>query len=66
MPSRIAEILRVTKLQTIFDVHESESGAVAAFYHDAKTNPVPDRLATDILCVAPSLDVIAYLRELQY
>ena len=63
VPSRIAEILRVTKLQTIFDTHESESGAVAAFYRDAKTNPVPDRLATDILCVAPSLDVIAYLRE---
>ena len=63
VPSRIAEILRVTKLQTIFDTHESESDAVAAFYRDAKTNPVPDRLATDILCVAPSLDVIAYLRE---
>lgn len=63
VPARIAEILRVTKLNTIFDTHESESSAVAAFYRDAKTNPVPDRLATDILCVAPSLDVIAYLRE---
>jgi anti-sigma B factor antagonist len=63
MPARIAEILRVTRLDTVFDTHESEGGAVAAFYRDAKINPAPDRLSNDILCVAPSLDVIAYLRE---
>ena len=63
LPPRIAEILRVTKLDTVFDVHHSEADAVAAFYHAARTSQLPDRLATDILCVAPSVDVIAYLRE---
>ena len=62
LPPRIAEILRVTKLETVFDVHRSETDALAAFYRDARTTQAPDRLATDILCVAPSVDVIAYLR----
>ena len=63
LPPRIAEILRVTRLVTIFDTHGSEAEAITAFYRDAKTAATPDRLATDILCVSPSLDVIAYLRE---
>jgi anti-sigma B factor antagonist len=64
LPPRIAEILRVTRLQSIFDTHASESDAVAAFYRDGRSAASsPDRLATDILCVASSLDVIAYLRE---
>lgn len=64
LPPRIAEILRVTRLQSVFDTHASDAEAVAAFYRDAESAASsPDRLATDILCVAPSLDVIAYLRE---
>jgi anti-sigma B factor antagonist len=63
VPPRIAEVLRVTKLQTVFESHPSESEAVAAFYSRAKEVKTPERLATDILCVAPSLDLIAYLRE---
>jgi anti-anti-sigma factor len=63
LPARTAEILRVTKLHTVFDTHPSQADAVAAFYRDAKTPASSERLATDILCVAPSVDVIAYLRE---
>jgi anti-sigma B factor antagonist len=63
VPPRIVEMLRVTKLQTVFESHPSESDAVAAFYSAAKEVKTPERLATDVLCVAPSLDVIAYLRE---
>jgi len=64
LPPRIVEILRVTRLQSIFDTHPSDAEAVAAFYRDGgSAASSPDRLATDILCVAPSLDVIAYLRE---
>lgn len=62
LPARFMEILRVTRLQTVFDTHVSDADAVAAFYRSTKTARSPDRLATDILCVAPSLDVIAYLR----
>jgi anti-sigma B factor antagonist len=63
LPARIAEILRITRLQKVFESHPSESEAVAAFYGAAKEVKTPDRFATDILCVAGSLDVIAYLRE---
>ena len=63
LPPRMAEILRVTRLITVFDTHASEGEAITAFYRDAETAATPDRLATDILCVSPSLDVIAYLRE---
>ena len=64
VPPRIAEILRVTRLQSVFGTHASEADAIAAFYRDAKAAATsPDRLTTDVLCVAPSLDVIAYVRE---
>jgi anti-anti-sigma factor len=63
LPARIKEILRVTKLHTVFDCHQSQADAVEAFYRDTRTPGAAERLATDILCVAPSLDVIAYLRE---
>jgi anti-anti-sigma factor len=63
LPARIAEILRVTKLHTVFETHQSQADAVAAFYRRANTPASAERLATDILCVAPSVDVIAYLRE---
>jgi anti-sigma B factor antagonist len=63
VPPRIAEMLRVTRLQTVFVSYQSESDAVAAFYSTAREVEAPERLATDVLCVAASLDVIAYLRE---
>jgi hypothetical protein len=63
LSSRIAETFRATKLHTVFDIHASSGDAVAAFYRGAPAARPADRLATDILCVAPSLDVIAYLRE---
>jgi anti-sigma B factor antagonist len=63
LPPRVTEILRVTKLHTIFDIQASEEDAVGAFYREVETTTAPERLATDILCVSSSVDVIAYLRE---
>jgi anti-sigma B factor antagonist len=60
---KIVEVLRITKLNTIFDSYESEAEAIAGFYRRPRS---PDRpfLAANILCVETSTDVLAYVREL--
>jgi anti-sigma B factor antagonist len=64
VPPRIVEILRITRLRTIFNAHDTEADAIAAFYKRGESAENEDRLATDILCVASSVDVLAYLSEL--
>lgn len=61
---KIDEVLRVTKLRTVFDSYESEAAAIASFYERAKAPDAPYRFDTDILCVETSADVLAYVREL--
>jgi anti-sigma B factor antagonist len=48
VPARIAEVLRITRLDKLFDTHASEA----------------DAIGTEILCVGRSADVQAYVREL--
>ena len=60
---KIAEVLRITKLHTIFDANESEAEAIAGFYRQPKSADRP-LLAANILCVETSADVLAYVREL--
>ena len=62
--NRIGEILRITRLLTVFDVHDSEDAAVTAFYQHARAANTADRLVSDILCVDSSSDVLAYVGEL--
>ncbi len=59
VPARIEKVLRITRLRSVFDLHESEEAAVTAFYHEASAN-APDRFDSDILCINPSPDVLAY------
>ena len=61
VPARIGEVLRITRLDRIFDRHASEATAVAAFYERPASGPASDRLGTDILCVESSGDVLAYV-----
>ena len=63
VPRRIVEALRVTHLSGLFELCATESDAVAACYHHA-TEQGAAFGAPDILCVHPSADVLAYLREL--
>jgi anti-sigma B factor antagonist len=60
---RIREVLRVTKLAAVFESHETEALAIAAFYERPMSAGAP-RLERGILCVDKSTDVLAYLREL--
>ncbi len=61
VPSRIHEVLAITRLRGIFDAHESEAEAVAAFYERAKSADGQARLDSEILCVEKSADVLAYV-----
>jgi anti-sigma B factor antagonist len=61
VPGRIHEILRITRLQGIFDAYESEADAVKAFYTRTKSGDGQARLDTQILCVEKSPDVLAYV-----
>jgi anti-sigma B factor antagonist len=62
--ARVGEVLKITRMRTIFEAHESEAAAVAAFSHGAQAGNASDRLASDILCVDSSSDVLAFAGEL--
>jgi anti-sigma B factor antagonist len=70
VPPRIAEVLRITRLAGVFDVHSREEEAIAAFYGQVKPADARATLVGDILCVDESPDVLAYicavLREAGY
>jgi anti-sigma B factor antagonist len=63
-PAPIAEILRITKLRTIFESYATAADAIVAFYQSPTSVDTVDRFTTDILCVDPSDDVLAYVRQL--
>jgi anti-sigma B factor antagonist len=63
--AKIADVLKITKLATVFESYESEADAVAAFYQRAerqgKSSPF---LPANILCVEKSVDLVTYIGEL--
>lgn len=64
VPEPVRKILELSQLTSLFDAHESEEKAVAAFYrHDARQE-APARIGRNVLCLDRSPDVLAYLREL--
>ena len=65
---QVRKVLEMSRLTQVFDAHESEEKAVAAFY---RTGPPAGALAEmpaptgrGVLCVDCNRDVLAYLREL--
>jgi anti-sigma B factor antagonist len=68
--SRLQEVLRITKLQRVFDAYDWEADAIGAFYRKDSASSGPDRLESDVLCISASADVLAYvcgvLREAGY
>ena len=63
--AKIAEMLKITKLATVFESYESEADAIAAFYQRG-TQPGKSRpfLPANILCVEKSVDLLTYIGEL--
>ena len=58
---KIDEVLRVTKLKSVFPPYESEAAALA---HIHRQDTDVDALEPTILCVDASSDITAYIREL--
>ena len=62
LSSKVDDVLKVTRLKPVFQVYATEAESIA------DVHGAPDRTSSvgrpDILCVDPSVDVLAYLREL--
>jgi len=63
LPPRVADILKITRLQTTLPSHATEADAIAAFYERDPSGETGD-LPAEILCVDSSTDVLAYVRAL--
>lgn len=64
VPQDVHKVLKMTNLNTLFDMHQSEEGAISAFYRRNTTSQPMALEGPRLLCVDPSADVLAYLREL--
>jgi hypothetical protein len=60
----LIKVLDVTHLRPVFDAHELEADAINALYQRASPGGGATRLQTDILSVAASSDLQAYVRGL--
>jgi anti-sigma B factor antagonist len=64
VPENVRKVLDLSHLTKLFDTHESEETAVAAFYRPGVRAETPARTGRSVLCVDASADVLAYLGEL--
>ncbi len=64
VPEPVRKILDMTRLTTVFDAHESEEKAVAAFYSAGARTETAVPKGCSILCLDSNANVLAYLREL--
>ena len=61
---QMRKVLEMSRLTQVFDAHESEEKAVAAFYRPGAPTETPVPTGPSILCIDCNRDVLAYLREL--
>ena len=66
VPEHVRKVLEMSHLTKLFDTHESEEKAVAAFYLPGARAETPVPTSRSVLCLDRNADVLAYLRELLY
>ena len=64
VPEHVRRVLELSHLTSLFDAHESEEKAVAAFYQQGVRSEAPVSIGPSVLCLDSNADVLAYLREL--
>ncbi len=64
LTDHVRKVLDISHLAKLFDVHDSEEKAVAAFYRADTRIERPTRKGASILCVDSAGNVLSYLREL--
>jgi len=63
VPEQVRKVLEMSHLTKVFDMHESEETAVAAFYRPGAVTEAPVPTGRSVLCLDCNADVLAYLRE---
>jgi hypothetical protein len=64
VPEPIRKVLELSHLHKLFDSHESEDHAVAAFYRAPVQAEKPVSTGRSVLCIDRNADVVTYVREL--
>ena len=64
VPEPVRKVLEMSHLAQLFDTHESEEKAVAAFYRPGARAETPARAGRSVVCLDRNADVLAYLPEL--
>ncbi len=64
VPEPIRKVLELSHLSKLFDAHDSEENAVAAFYRAPVRTEQVAHTGRSVLCIDRNADVVAYLREL--
>ena len=64
VPEHVRKVLQLSHLTPLFESHESEDAAVAAFYKKPVQVEQLAKNAGSVLCIGRNADVVAYLREL--
>ena len=64
VPKDVLQVLKITNLTRLFDMHESEEDAVSSFYRRRTTPEQVTVGGLTVLCVDQAADVLACLREI--
>src|ERR1700683_4646223 len=64
VPEHVKKVLLLSHLAKLFESHDSEELAFAAFYKPRAEAEAPVATGRAVLCVDSNADVLAYLREL--
>jgi len=63
VPEHVRKILTLSHLTKLFECHDCEDSAVAAFYKTPARADQPASTGPSILCIGRNADVIAYIHE---
>lgn len=64
VPEHVRKVLHLSHLTKLFDCHDSEDSAIAAFYRAPAPVEQPASAGKSVLCVDANADVVTYIREL--
>jgi anti-sigma B factor antagonist len=64
VPEHVQKVLQLSHLTKLFESHESEDAAVAAFYRTPAQTEQPVAKGRSVLCIDRNADVVTYIREL--
>jgi len=64
VPEHVRKVLQLSHLTKLFDSHDCEDNAIAAFYRAPAPTEKPVSAGKSVLCVDTNADVVTFIREL--